>query len=356
MLYRCAMGTIITRKRKDGTAAYLAQVVLKRGGALVHREHKTFTNQRDAKLWMAQREVELHQEGAVPDNPPLADVIDRYIRESRRPLGSTKLQCLRTIKTKPIAVLRCREITSKDVVAFATELAGKVQPQTVQNYLSHLAAVFAVARPAWGYPLQRQAMLDAFVVAKRLGLTRKSRKRERRPEIAELDALLAHFAGSKARRVDAIPMVDIVLFAMFSTRRLEEITRVRWDDLDEAGGRLLVRDLKHPGEKVGNDQWLDLPPEALAVIRRQPRRDDCIFPSCPETISTNFTRACKLLGIADLHFHDLRHEGISRLFELGWSIPHVAAVSGHRSWQSLKRYTHLQQRGDRFDGWAWRPQ
>jgi hypothetical protein len=31
-----------------------------------------------------------------------------------------------------------------------------------------------------------------------------------------------------------------------------------------------------------------------------------------------------------LHFHDLHHEGVSRLFEMGETIPHVAAVSGHR--------------------------
>jgi integrase len=54
-----------------------------------------------------------------------------------------------------------------------------------------------------------------------------------------------------------------------------------------------------------------------------------------------------------LHFHDLRHEGISRLFEVGRSIPQVAAVSGHRSWQSLQRYAHLRQTGDKYAGWKW---
>jgi integrase len=66
-----------------------------------------------------------------------------------------------------------------------------------------------------------------------------------------------------------------------------------------------------------------------------------------------FTRACALLGIDDLHFHDLRHEGISRLFELGWTIPQVATVSSHRSWTSLKRYSHLHRTGDKYAGWPW---
>ena len=83
-----------------------------------------------------------------------------------------------------------------------------------------------------------------------------------------------------------------------------------------------------------------------------PRNSERIFPFTTDAISANFTRACRLLGIEDLHFHDLRHEGISRLFEMGWTIPQVASVSGHRSWQSLKRYTHLSQRGDKWAGWA----
>ena len=65
------------------------------------------------------------------------------------------------------------------------------------------------------------------------------------------------------------------------------------------------------------------------------------------------TRACQQLEIKDLHFHDLRHEGVSWLFEMGRTIPQVAIVSGHRSWSSLKRYSHLRQAGDNFAGWKW---
>ena len=45
--------------------------------------------------------------------------------------------------------------------------------------------------------------------------------------------------------------------------------------------------------------------------------------------------------ITDLHFHDLRHEAISRFFEKGLSVPEVALISGHRDYRMLFRYTHL---------------
>jgi hypothetical protein len=47
-------------------------------------------------------------------------------------------------------------------------------------------------------------------------------------------------------------------------------------------------------------------------------------------------RGCLLLAlkckrwIEDLHFHDLRHEAVSRLFELGLTVPEVALISGRR--------------------------
>ena len=44
--------------------------------------------------------------------------------------------------------------------------------------------------------------------------------------------------------------------------------------------------------------------------------------------------------LADLRFHDLRHEAISRLFERGLNHYEVASMSGHKSMQMLKRYTH----------------
>ena len=154
---------------------------------------------------------------------------------------------------------------------------------------------------------------------------------------------MEHFGRIHDHRPSSVPMQKVVAFALFSTRRQEEITLLRWEDLD--GDRILVRDMKHPGDKKGNDVYCELPPEALKVIQSMPRGEDRIFPFSTDAISASFTRACKFLGIQDLRFHDLRHEGISRLFEIGRTIPQAAAVSGHRSWTSLKRYTHIRQSG-----------
>jgi integrase len=344
------MGTIVTRERQDGAKYYTAQIVIKQRGK-VHREARSFDRKQAANSWIVNREAELRKPGGLErkEDPKLADVIERYIAESQKRHGATKAQVLRTIKNNELAELKCSQIGSEDLLAFLRSLS--VTPQTRLVYLSHLSPVFAIAKPAWGYPLDHETIKAAFVVAKRLGVIAKGPSRERRPTLDELDKLMQYFGALKTRYPASVPMQRVVALAIFSTRRREEIVTIKWADYD--GNRVLVRDMKHPGEKAGNHTWCNLTPEASAIVESMPKRDERIFPYSPDAIGEAFTRAGKVLGIEDLHFHDLRHEGISRLFEMGWTIPQVATVSGHRTWQSLERYSHLRQDGDKYAGWKW---
>ena len=142
------MGTIVPRPRKGGTTAYLAQIFLMRGGRKL-REARTFDREKVARAWIDKREAELSKPGALARAPKatLADAVDRYILESRRPLGKTKNQVLRTIKTHDIAALRCGAIGSRDIVELAQRLREKAQPQTVANYIAK-SRVGVFDRPA----------------------------------------------------------------------------------------------------------------------------------------------------------------------------------------------------------------
>ena len=108
---------------------------------------------------------------------------------------------------------------------------------------------------------------------------------------------------------------------------------------------LTIRDRKDPREKKGNDQRIPLLAvsgyDAMALIEEQRairgNEDDRIFPCNHKSV----TRACRMLRIEDPHFHDLRHEGTSRLFEAGFRIEQVSLVTGHKDWKMLRRYTHL---------------
>ena len=357
------MATIRARKRTDGSISYTAQIRLFRDGVQVYQESQTFARKQAAQAWVRKREVEPDQPGAIERanriGATVKEMIERYLLEmaKARPLGKTKIGTLNAISESYLGHVKDQDINCQTLVEYAvwrmSPEGGGVLPQTAGNDLAHLGAVLSIARPAWGYAVDPHAMSDARKVLRKLGYNMRSRERDRRPTLDELNTLMAHFEGILAYRPSSINMLKMVAFALFSTRRQEEITRIKWADLDEEGARVLVRDMKNPGQKIGNDVWCHLPPEALAIVKTMPKALDEIFPYSAESISASWTRACKFLGIEDLHFHDLRHDGVSRLFEMDWDIPRVASVSGHRDWNSMRRYTHLRGRGDVYAGWKW---
>lgn len=354
------MGTITKRPRKNGYA-YTAQIRLMRDGKAAYTEAKTFDRRAAAEAWLKRRETELDAPGALASatnpEPMLRDLIDRYLKELEevKPVGRTKKSTLKAIGKRPLGALKASELDSQALINFARARIAEdgVSPATVMNDLVLLAGVFDIAIPAWGVKLEPQEMEKAKSVCKKMGLIEKAEERTRVPTMDELEKLCVHFHDMARRRKWATPMLKIIVFAIFSTRRQEEITMIRWSDLNEAESVQLVRDVKHPRKKIGNDQEARLVPEALALIKSMPRTHDQIFPYTTDAISAQFTRACDWLGIEDLRFHDLRRAGVTRLFEMGWNIPDVAKASLHRDWNMLRRYTNLKGKGDRYEGWKW---
>lgn len=362
-LYQSTMATIRARKRTDGSVSYTAQIRLFRDGAQVYQESQTFARKQAAQAWVRRREAELDQPGAIEranrKGVTVQDMIKQYLDEMEkvRPLGKTKEATLNAIAATEFGQTVDSAINSQRLVDFAlwrmSKEGGGVQPQTAGNDLAHLGAVLSIARPAWGYEVDIHAMADARKVLRKLGYNMKSRERDRRPTKDELDKVLEHFVGIQQRRPSSINMLKVTGFALFSTRRQDEIGRMLWEDVDEERQRVMVRDMKNPGQKIGNDVWCHLPDEAWRILKSMPKERAEIFPYNSSSIATAWAKACKFLMIEDLHFHDLRHDGVSRLFEMDWDIPRVASVSGHRDWNSLRRYTHLRGRGDHYAEWPW---
>lgn len=355
------MGSITIRKRKDGSARYTAQIRLMQQGVTVYQESQTFDRKATAAAWIKRRETELAEPGAIAKanrkGVTVKEMIECYLDEYEkiRPLGKTKRATLRAISQTWLGDLKDSQITSQQLVEYGNRRMQEdgIQAQTLGNDLAHLGAVFSVARPAWGYDIDPMAMPDARRVLRKMGAVSKSKERTRRPTLVELDKLLTYFSEMRDRRRQQIDMVRVTIFALFSTRRQEEITRIRWDAMDEPGQRVLITDMKNPGQKHGNDVWCLVPDEAWRVLQSMPRVTGEVFPYNAKSVSASFTRACKFLEIDDLHFHDLRHDGLSRLFEMDWDIPKAASVSGHRDWNSMRRYTHLRGNGDPYKEWPW---
>ena len=319
-----------------------------RDGVIVHRETQTFPRRSAAAEWARRREVDLADPATLAqargDAQALTfgDLVDWYVREYE-PLnrwGRTKGQDLRMLRNQPIAGVDVRALCTSLWVDHirARRLAG-AGAATALNDLVWAGVVLRAARSARGVDVSPAMIDEARTACRNLRLTGKARRRARRVSEDELARLLAFFDRGDGRA--QIPMGDVVRFAVASARRQDEICRLRWDDLDAQALTGIVRDAKHPRHKHGNHRVFKFSAEGWAIVQRQPRGGDLIFPFRAPSISARFTRACKILGIEDLRFHDLRHEAVSRLFEAGYSIPEVAMFSLHDSWAELKRYANL---------------
>jgi integrase len=74
-------------------------------------------------------------------------------------------------------------------------------------------------------------------------------------------------------------------------------------------------------------------------VKKAQRR---LFEQHPDAITKAMARACKSAQIEGLHFHDLRHEATSRLFEnTDLDVMEIRAITGHKTMQMLARYSHL---------------
>ena len=353
------MGTITPRTNAKGELRYKAEVRIRRDGALVYQETQTFARKAAAEAWMKKRETEMVKPGALAaaraGNPTLAEVIEAYITQRRKPVVGDKLSVLRIIQASDFAKTRCAAIDSGAIYAYAETLAKRLAPSTVGNYLAYLKVVFETATRAWKYPLDLTAVPSARDALREMGLVGSSERRDYRPTLDELDRVMDYLRRRCFGHQGAMPMDMVVAFAIFSTRRLGEIARLHRSQVDVARRKILVTDMKDPRKKSGNNVWVDTTPEAIRILQAVPNTGERFFPYTVSAMSDAFKEArAACSASAELTFHNLRHDGISRLFEIGGlGIPQVAAISGHKRWENLQRYTHLAQSGDKYAGWPW---
>lgn len=361
------MASIEERKRADGTTAYKAEVVIRIDGKR-KKKSATFDRKTTAHTWAKKVERQMKASGGAAffaeqkGQTTVGELIQLYVDDtSNGDFGRTKAQVLRSIQRDfDIANMNTDEILAHDVTRFARELRVSREPSTVMNYLQHLSSVMRYGKPGYGVDTNKSEVADGIAFCAKQGIASKSNERDRRPTINEIDKLMEYFVDQSHSDPRMIPMHYVTTYAMFSARRQAEICRITWQDYSHQTKWQMVRSMKNPGKKKGVDMPCEVTPEALRIMEfmRKSRfgNDERIFPFNSDTVSRRFTDACKILGIDDLRFHDLRHEAASRLFELGRTIPQVSSVTGHKSWKSLERYTNLQDTScgyDKWRGWKW---
>ncbi len=330
----------------------MASFYTKNGKTRVHIRRKSlpkpitklFNNEAEARIWAANKEAEISSgtfsDDSILKRTTVGDLIDRHIDEidKIKPISKTKhgnlMRCKEGLGHIPLSTL-----SSVHIVEHCKRRREAITGATMRVELTFLSGVFKIAKSMWGIPWKVDPIADARPTLNLLNLTSSAKQRDRRPTSDELIDIERYFEYNPLVR---IPMNAIISFAIDSCMRLGEIVRLRFNDIDHNKKTIIVRDRKHPTDKLGNNQVVPLLGRTYEIVCKQRELPgDLIFPYNPDSVGSAFAKACKRRKIVDLHFHDLRHEGVSRLFEQGYRIEQVSIVSGHRDWANLKRYTNI---------------
>lgn len=316
-----------------------------------------FDTQAEAKRWVREMEGALHKTKGDDQLVKYSEIHEQYFAALSR-CGYTKQQVCKKL-LEYWKDYRLGDINTAEITKYATKRQKDgLSPPTVLSELVY----FGVVLQHGGVIANNQEALRAKLTLKgavttlrNLGTVGDSKKRTRRPSDDELKKIRDYIVG---RPRSQLPIWEIVLFAIGTCMRLGEIVGaggVVWEDFDEVNRTLTIRKRKDPEDPDGFDQTIPLlsghavvlgqaidPVDIILRLRTAYKRTGRIFPYAESTITNCFKDAVRACGIEDLHFHDLRHDGISRMFlPGGYTIPEVAAVSGHKSWKNLQRYTQI---------------
>jgi integrase len=274
--------------------------------------------------------LDLPQDPRLLEGYSVGDIIVRYLANitPRKRGAQAERIALTALLRHPICQRRLSDVTCLDFAVYRDERLKVVKAATLKRMLSTLHNMFEIARAEWGLPLKENPVASVRLVCP-------SNRRERRLRDGELHRIME--AAGKTRNQLILP---IILFAVETGLRRSEILAATWDHLD-LGNRVL----SVPRAKNGHPRSIPLTKTAIAILEHLETKtaDDArLFPTTANALRLSWERLLQRAAIEDLRFHDLRHEAISRFFEMGLTAPEVALISGHRDMRMLFRYAHPQ--------------
>lgn len=341
--------SIQKRKRSGGDYSYRCAVVVKKGGEIIHRETKTFRKKELARTYGINRVNDIERHGLnLKKTVTIGQLLTKFYENAElwNATGRTKRYVIKMLMDCDISKVLSSELKTSDLIEHCkNRRSAGAGAATIYHDIAYLRSVMKKASPVWNIDANYKIFEDAVPVLIEMGLVGKSQKRTRRPTEDELEKLRCGLEKRMSYRNNGktrIPFLDILDFSILTCMRIGEVCNLRWDDLNTDHKTVLVRDRKDPRKKTGNHMIVPLLGGSFDIVQRQNKDTTLIFPYNPRSVTAGFQRVRNELGIEDLRYHDLRREGASRLFEMGYSIEEVAQVTGHRNLNILWQvYTQL---------------
>lgn len=304
---------------------------------------KAFTSLKDAEAWGRLIESEMDrgifQDRTEAERNTLGDILQRYMEEISPRKKSGVLEAIRIkrfLRDENLCQYKACSLTGKLLSTWRDRRLKEVSGSTVNRELNLISHAINIARKEWGIHISNPIEL--------IQRPRENRARQRRllPNeelrlIAALDESSRDSVGQFKTGTRNHWIKPVMLFAIETAMRRGEILSLKWHNISVEKRTALLPDTKNGERRV-----VPLSTKAIQILNSIPHSiDGRVFPISEEALKHGFTRLCQRAGISDLHFHDLRHEATSRLFEKGLNLMEVASITGHKTLQMLQRYTHL---------------
>lgn len=302
--------------------------------------YRTFDTRRQAEKWARHVESEIDAgvfiDRSEAEHTTLDVALTRYASEIL-PAKAHPAQEGGYIKRWKKHHLAYRMLASLRGVDFAryrdTRLAEGKSQDTVRIELQIVSHLFEIARKEWGM----EGLMNPLKNIRKPGA---GPARDRRLEAGEYEAIKGYLDG--CGNAYAAAAFDL---AIETSLRQGKLFALRWEWADLTARLLHIPAEVRRASNKGVPAVVPLTRHArdvlIALQSRDGRKEGLILDTTANAVICVWKRAMAALKIENLRWHDLRHEAASRLFEKGLHPIEVASITGHKSMQMLKRYTHL---------------
>lgn len=289
---------------------------------------KTFPTKTLAQQWALDTEQNIA--AATKTLPTLKDCLIRYSKEIT-PLKKGRereLQRINNLLKLPLTSMPINDVKPSDLASLRDmRLSQGKKPATVRLELMTLSHVFTIAIKEWDMTLTNPVQ--------NIRKPSVNNARTRRLEGDELERILKHCSNE---------MRAWIIVAIETAMRRSEQHSLSYGMIQ--GNVIRLADTKN-----GESRTIPLSSKALAALNSlklktttgigKDSKGGSIWAFAIWYYTHEFVHICKLEGIVGIRLHDLRREGVSRLFEKGLNMFEVKAISGHKSTKMLERYVRV---------------
>ena len=287
--------------------------------------YKSFNLRSSAVRWAKSIETDMErnifEDYSNASTTTLKDILIRYRDEvtSKKKGQKSETYKINKLINHKISNINLLGLKSSHIASLKEDFKDKA-PQTIKHYIQQVSVVWNFAKREWGItlPISNPCSMVSM------------------PKINnKCDNILTHHEWENLISNCSNYIKDFVYILYNTGARYSELANLRQENVDLKQGIITFEDTKN-----GESRKIPVTTKVLEVLKKY-RFGSTVFKLNYQTVYDHFQVAKNKAGIVNFRMHDLRACFCTNALLSGMSIAEVAAISGHKDWGQLKRYTRI---------------